>query len=153
MADAIDDELVPDSHGSPQVRPRRPQTARPVCRDPTTVRRIQSGPVATHRRDCTGWQKGRQADRDWLRERFADCQTTLSHGRYTGQCWDDALAKSLFAPITGEPPGLQPWPTQAAARRAIVKYTAWYNRTRLHSHPGYRSPAEYEEHSKIKNAA
>jgi hypothetical protein len=43
----------------------------------------------THRRGCTGSEEGRRADRDWLRERFADCEITLSHGR-TGQCWDKA---------------------------------------------------------------
>ncbi|HEY5987830.1 MAG TPA: IS3 family transposase, partial [Streptosporangiaceae bacterium] len=67
---------------------------------------------------------------------------TLSHGR-TGQCWDNALAESFFASIKGELLDLQAWPTKAAARRAIVKYTAWYNGTRLHSTLGYRSPAEF----------
>jgi transposase InsO family protein len=59
----------------------------------------------THRRDCTGSEGGRRADRDWLRERFADREITLSHGR-TGQCWDNALAESFFASIKGELPGL-----------------------------------------------
>jgi transposase InsO family protein len=77
---------------------------------------------------------------------------TLSHGR-TGQCWDNALAESFFASIKGELLDLQPWPTKAMARRAIVEYIAWYNGTRLHSTLGYRSPAEYEEHNKIKKIA
>jgi putative transposase len=77
---------------------------------------------------------------------------TLSHGR-TGQCRDNALAESFFASVKGELPGLQAWPTQAMARRAIVEYIAWYNGTRLHSTLGYRSPAEYEEHNKIKKVA
>ena len=102
----------------------------------------------THRPDCTGSQEGRRPGRDWLRERYADCEITLSHGR-TGQRWDNALAESLFASIKGEPPGLQPWPTRAAARHAAVEYIAWYNGTRLHSTPGYPSPAEYQEDGKI----
>jgi transposase InsO family protein len=106
----------------------------------------------THRRDCTGSEEGRRADRDWLRERFADCEITLSRGR-TGQCWDNALAESFFASIKGELLDLQPWPTRAAARRAVVEYIARYNGTRLHSTLGYRSPAEYEEDGKIKNVA
>jgi transposase InsO family protein len=77
---------------------------------------------------------------------------TLSHGR-TGQCWDNALAESFFASIKGELLDLQPWPTKAMARRAIVEYIAWYNGTRLASTLGYRSPAEYEEHNKIKEIA
>jgi transposase InsO family protein len=81
-----------------------------------------------------------------------DCAVTLSHGR-TGQCWDNALSESFFASIKGELLDLQAWPARAAARRAIVEYIAWYNGTRLHSTLGYRSPAEFEETSKIKKVA
>ena len=82
----------------------------------------------------------------------SDHAVTLSHGR-TGQCWDNALSESFFASIKGELLDHQAWPTKAAARRAIVEYIAWYNGTRLHSTLGYRSPAEYEEHNKIKKVA
>lgn len=82
----------------------------------------------------------------------SDCAATLSHGR-TGQCWDNALSESFFASIKGELPGLQAWPTKAAARPAIVEYIAWYNGTRLPSTLGYSSPAEFEEANKIKKAA
>jgi len=81
-----------------------------------------------------------------------DHDVMLSHGR-TGQCWDNALAESFFASIKGELLDLQAWPTKAAARRAIVEYIGWYNGTRLHSSLGYRSPAEYEAHNKIKKVA
>jgi len=76
----------------------------------------------------------------------------LALGR-TGQCWDNALSESFFASIKGELLDLQAWPSKAAARRAIVEYIAWYNGTRLHSTLGYRSPAEFEEDSKIKKVA
>ena len=82
----------------------------------------------------------------------SECAVTLSHGR-TGQCWDNALAESFFASIKGELLDLQAWPTEAAARHAIVEYLAWYNGTRLHSTLGYRSPAEFEEDNKIKKVA
>jgi transposase InsO family protein len=81
-----------------------------------------------------------------------DNAVTLSLGR-TGQCWDNALAESFFASIKGELIDLQAWPTRAMARRAVVDYIAWYNGTRLHSTLGYRSPAEFEETSKIKKIA
>jgi transposase InsO family protein len=76
----------------------------------------------------------------------------LSHGR-TGQCWDNALAESFFASIKRELLDLQAWPAQDMARRAIVEYIAWYNGTRLHSALRYRTPAEFEEASKIKKVA
>ena len=81
-----------------------------------------------------------------------DCAVTLSHGR-TGQCWDNALSESFFASIKGELLHPQAWPTRAMARRAIVKYIAWYSGTRLHSTLGYRSPAEFEEDNKITKVA
>ncbi len=81
-----------------------------------------------------------------------DCDVTLSLGR-TGQCWDNALSESFFASIKGELLDLQPWPTRARARRAIVEYIAWYNGTRLRSTLGYKTPAEFEEDNKIKKVA
>src|SRR5262245_61918510 len=81
-----------------------------------------------------------------------DCAVTLSHGR-TGQCWDNALAESFFAALKGELIDTRPWPTRAAASRAIVEYIGWYNGTRLHSTLGYRSPAEFEEDNTIRKVA
>ena len=73
----------------------------------------------------------------------SDLEVTLSHGR-TGQCWDNALAESFFASLKGECLNVQPWPTRAAARRAVVEYLGWYNGTRLHSALGYMTPDEFE---------
>src|SRR5215472_14935012 len=47
VADAVDDELVSDSHGSPLVRPPLRRAAQQVCRGPTTVRRDRSGTGCT----------------------------------------------------------------------------------------------------------
>jgi putative transposase len=72
-----------------------------------------------------------------------DLEVVLSHGR-TGQCWDNALAESFFASLKGECLNEQPWPTRAAARRAVVEYIGWYNGARLHSALGYLTPDEFE---------
>jgi transposase InsO family protein len=76
-------------------------------------------------------------------ELAGDCQVTLSVGR-KGQCWDNALSESFFSSIKGELLDLQPWPTRAGARRAVVEYIGWFNGTRLHSALDYLSPAEFE---------
>jgi transposase InsO family protein len=63
----------------------------------------------------------------------------------TGQCWDNALAKSFFATLKRELLGNCPWPSRAAARTAIFEWVeGWYNIRRLHSSLGCRSPAEYQ---------
>jgi transposase InsO family protein len=57
---------------------------------------------------------------------------------------DNAVAESSFASRRAEPVARHDWPTRAAARAAIFEYIeAWYNRQRLHSTPGYLSPAQF----------
>ncbi|MEU5819944.1 integrase core domain-containing protein [Streptomyces sp. NPDC047803] len=74
----------------------------------------------------------------------ADSGIRLSVGR-TGQCWDNALAKSFLSTIKRELLGTSAWPSRAAARTAIFDLIeGWYSLRRLHSSLGYRSPAEYE---------
>jgi transposase InsO family protein len=61
------------------------------------------------------------------------------------QCWDNAVAESFFATLKTELIYRQSWPTRAEVRSAVFEYIeAFYNRRRLHSSLGYRSPAEYE---------
>jgi hypothetical protein len=63
----------------------------------------------------------------------------------TGECWDKAVAESVFATIKRELIETRAWPTRSALRRAVFDYIeGWYNTRRLHSSPGYYSPAEYE---------
>jgi transposase InsO family protein len=72
-----------------------------------------------------------------------------------GQCWNDVVVEGIFAWLKGELIDAQAWPTRAAACRAVVKYLAWYNCTRLHLTLGYRSPADFENdhHETIRNVA
>ena len=63
----------------------------------------------------------------------------------TGDCYDNAMAESFFATLKAELIETRPWPTRRAARQAIFAWSAvCYNRRRLHSALGYRSPATYE---------
>jgi transposase InsO family protein len=70
------------------------------------------------------------------------------------QCWDNAVAESFFATLKTEMVYRQPLPTRAAARQAVFEYIeVFYNRQRLHSALGYRSPVEYEASRLAPNAA
>ena len=67
---------------------------------------------------------------------------TTSVGR-TGVCWDNAAAESFFASLKNEMYYRQRFLTRARARFAVAEYIeVFYNRQRLHSTLGYRTPAE-----------
>jgi transposase InsO family protein len=72
-----------------------------------------------------------------------------------GQCWDNALAESFFAALKTELVHRTVFPTRNHARRAIAEYIeVFYNRIRLHSALGYRTPDETAEyHQNTANAA
>jgi transposase InsO family protein len=63
-----------------------------------------------------------------------------------GTCWDNAMAESFFATLKQELIYRHVWPTRQAARAAIFAFIEGrYNRQRLHSALGFRSPAQVEE--------
>ncbi|MGH3739166.1 MAG: integrase core domain-containing protein, partial [Micromonosporaceae bacterium] len=67
---------------------------------------------------------------------------TASMGR-TGVCWDNAMAESFFGVLKNELIHRTVYPTRNRARRAIAEYIeVFYNRQRLHSGLGYRTPLE-----------
>ena len=67
-----------------------------------------------------------------------------SMGR-TGVCWDNALAESFFATIKNELVYRTAFPTIKHAARAVAKYIeVFYNRQRLHSSLGYRTPLDVQ---------
>jgi len=69
-----------------------------------------------------------------------------SMGR-VGQCWDNALAESFFASLKNELIYRTVFPTQKKARQAVAEYIeVFYNRSRIHSALGYKTPAEVAAH-------
>ena len=69
-------------------------------------------------------------------------QIRRSLGR-TGVCWDNAAAESFFAALKNEMYHRQTFATRARARFAVAEYIeVFYNRRRLHSTLGYRTPFE-----------
>ena len=64
-----------------------------------------------------------------------------------GNCWDNAPVESFFKTLKAELWPRFPWSDVHAARRAIADYIdQFYNRQRLHSSIGYRTPMAYETH-------
>ena len=64
----------------------------------------------------------------------------------TGVCWDNALAESFFASLKNERVHHMVYPTRKRAQDDIVRYIElFYNRRRLHSALGYRTPHEVRE--------
>jgi len=65
-----------------------------------------------------------------------------SMGR-TGVCWDNAAAESFFATLKNEMYHRHTFATKARARFAVAQYIeVFYNRKRMHSTIGYRTPAQ-----------
>jgi len=77
-----------------------------------------------------------------------------SMGR-TGICWDNAAAESFFASLKKELVYRTAFPTPAHARSAVAEYIeVFYNRQRLHSSLGYRTPAQAEaDHNTSQQAS
>lgn len=70
-----------------------------------------------------------------------------------GNCWDNAAMESFFDTIKSEHIHHQKFATRKEARASIFQWIeVFYNRVRLHSKLGYKSPACFEEES-LANAA
>jgi putative transposase len=71
-------------------------------------------------------------------------QVTVSMS-HTGHCYDNAMAESFWGTLKTECAD-RVFDTRAAARLALFDYIeCWYNRQRLHSALGYRSPVAFEQ--------
>ena len=63
----------------------------------------------------------------------------------SGNCYDNAVTESFFSTLKGELTHHESYSSREEARRSLFEYVeVFYNRKRLHSTLGYRSPADYE---------
>jgi putative transposase len=75
--------------------------------------------------------------------RFCQANGVRTSAGRTGVCWDNAAAESFFGALKNEMYYRQSFPTRARARFAVADYIeVFYNRRRLHSALGYRTPLE-----------
>jgi putative transposase len=70
---------------------------------------------------------------------------TVSMSRI-GNCWDNAVAESFFATLKNELVHGRSWSSRLELRAALFEYVElFYNRRRLHSSLGYKTPSEVED--------
>jgi putative transposase len=62
-----------------------------------------------------------------------------------GDCWDNAVAESLFGSLKTESLHRHDFGTRRAARDEVMAWITTYNHSRLHSTLGYLSPMAYEK--------
>ena len=71
-----------------------------------------------------------------------------------GDCWDNAVAESFFATLKVELIYRQSWTSRAELRAAVFEYIeVFYNRQRLHSTLGYKTPHQLETEHAAHSAA
>ena len=86
--------------------------------------------------------RGSQYTSEQFRQHLDGHGITPSVGR-TGVCWDNAMAESFFGALKNELVHRTVYPSRRHARADIAQYIeVFYNRQRLHSGLGYRTPIE-----------
>jgi len=84
---------------------------------------------------------------------LADLGMVASMSR-KGNCWDNAVAESYFATLKAELVSGEAWSTRHDLRAAVFEYIeVFYNRRRLHSSIGYKTPAQLESEHALGRAA
>lgn len=102
--------------------------------------------VAAHSYDIRGAIFHSDRGTQYMSDEFAAAAESMglrrSVGR-TGVCYDNALAESFNAAVKVERVNRTQYPTREHARRDVTRYIEFrYNRKRLHSALGYRTPEE-----------
>jgi transposase InsO family protein len=110
-----------------------------------------------HRRPGRGLlhhsDRGCQYTSSDYRDALAELGIVVSMSR-TGNCWDNAVAESFFATIKTELVFNHRWATRTDLRAAVFEYIeVFYNRRRLHSSLGYKTPAQVESNYALARAA
>ena len=66
-----------------------------------------------------------------------------------GNCYDNAVAESFFHTLKTEHTNFCDYRIREEAKNSIFEYIeVFYNRMRLHSTIGYRSPEDFEKNAK-----
>jgi transposase InsO family protein len=89
--------------------------------------------------------RGSQYASTSYRGKLAELGIAVSMSR-RGDCYDNAVVESFFGTLKQELVHLARWTDLVEARAAIHDYIeVFYNRQRLHSSLGYRTPTEVDE--------
>lgn len=89
--------------------------------------------------------RGTQYTSTEFADKLKELDMRPSLGR-TGVCWDNALAESFFASLKNERVHHMVYPTRKKAKDDIARYIElFYNRRRIHSALGYRTPHEVRD--------
>ena len=89
--------------------------------------------------------RGSQYASDAVRELLSTYQFRQSMSG-TGNCYDNAITETFFHTLKTELTYWERFQTREEARTKIFEYNkVWYNRQRLHSSLGYRTPVEFEQ--------
>lgn len=90
--------------------------------------------------------RGIQYASEDYQHRLQEHQMTISMSR-RANCWDNACGESFWASLKGELVHHEHYQSRQQARLSIFEYIeVFYNRQRLHSSLGYRSPEAFEAH-------